>query len=863
MKKAFAVFMCMTLLTATLFSVRAIPASAALEDGGMTAEMDVLCQLGVLNAKASTASVTKSVMAEGINKIFNSDGYADKYFEGQNLSKPLLGGQAAMILVDILGYSPEVKVNGGKDADAYIRKARQLKIVGSGGLKAAEELTAERYAEMLYIAIVKTPLMRQELYGEVENYKVDRNATLLSEQMEIRVIEGIVQSVGKFTLMSADEGNAGHMTVGGNSYKIDETHNNYEYLGCLAEVYVNDDNKVCAFAASADNERLKLASEDISAATMNSVTYYSGNKKKTAKLSPTVDIMYNRELMTSYTPNDFTCADCNYIFIDNNSDGNYEVVMIEYYASAVINQISYNDKTVSLTGGGLIELDEYFEDGRKMYDQKGLELNADMIARSQVLSYMVGKSGKITNIIICSQKETGTVDSFRNDKEYITINGTEYQCTKEYLNNAGQKEVCLGDYVTASFNFLGYIVDIDVGKTGGHTAYFIDIADGDFSGGCRIKLLDEDGEIKVFKTTEKIALNDGRASSSDLLTDKRLTAEGGAKRQLIRYRKNSRNEISAIELADDKAYIGSRANEGFTIDYDFEKNGVLRALSVNGRKLLGAKYVCNEDTIVFHYCTSDETLSYVQNGSSIGTNSNQNLKLYNVNKDYDIQYAVREFTRSFGGWVDYYGDTYMVDYVSRVWNDEANEIEYELNLYDPKGNKKALRTTDGTIVPSIYNIFSGDERLAEVPLKDLKRGSVIQVASDWRGVTGYSLQNMPMADNSEFIFEKITGSGDNYGLTTTMFNGSYLMCYGVVVTRAKYGIIINNHLPTEEETGDGAVFPMEEWNRYIPLEATDKVIVYDKARDVVTPDVAACIREGDHVFIKRSGTAYNGVYVFR
>lgn len=860
MKKVFAVLMCITLLLTTLLSLSSIPASAALEDDEASEEMDVLSQLGVLNAKASAASVTKSVMAEGLNKIFNSDGYADKYFEGQDMSMPLLGGQAAMIFVDVLGYSPEVKVKGGEDPDAYIRKARQIKIVPDGGLKAADELTIGQYAEMMYRALVETPIMRQETYGTFASYKVDKGATLLSDRMNIKVIRGIVQSVGKFNLKSTAEEEPGYMTVSGISYRIDETHNRYEYLGRLAEVYVDDDeNKVRACIVSADNKILKLTSEDISDSTMSSVKYYLENKERNAKLSAAVDIVYNRELMTSYTAADFKRADCNYTFIDNNSDGTYEVVMIEHYTSAVINQISYSDKIVSLTGGGMVELDEYFENGYKMYDQKGLELNADMIARSQVLSYMVGASGKITNIIICSHKETGTVDGFRDNKDYVTINGTEYKCTKEYVSNAKKKEVNLGDYVTASLDFLGYVVDIDVGKTGGRTAYFIGIADAGF-GECSIKLLDEDGEIKVLKTSEKITLNDGRVSSSTLLADKRLTAEGEAKRQLIKYRKNSQNQISAIELAEYRAYVGSRANEGFTLDYDFEKDGILRALSVNGRKLLGAKYVCNEDTVVYHYCTSDEKLSYVQNGSSIGTNSNLNLKLYNINNDYDIQYAVREFKRSFGGWTDYYGDTYMVDYVAQVWNEDSNEMEYELNLYDPKGNKKALRTTDGTIVPSIYNIFSGDNRLAEIQIKDLKRGSVIQVGSDWRGVTSYSLQHMPMTDNSEFIFEKITGSGDNYGITKTMFNGSYLMCYGLVVTRAKYGVIINNHIPTAEE---GAEFPMEEWNRYIPLEATDKVIVYDKERDTVTPDVAACIREGDHIFIKRSGTAYNGVYIFR
>lgn len=137
--------------------------------------------------------------------------------------------------------------------------------------------------------------------------------------------------------------------------------------------------------------------------------------------------------------------------------------------------------------------------------------------------------------------------------------------------------------------------------------------------------------------------------------------------------------------------------------------------------------------------------------------------------------------------------------------------------------------------------------------------------TDYEGSQGLCVEvYAPKADGNDWIFEAIdSATGNEYGLNEKIFNGGYLMSYGEVIKRTRTGIIVNNHVPNEDEKLAGETFPMDKWNRTIPLNITDKVIVYDKTSDRIEIDTAACIMPGDHVFTKRMGTDYRGVFVYR
>ena len=230
--------------------------------------------------------------------------------------------------------------------------------------------------------------------------------------------------------------------------------------------------------------------------------------------------------------------------------------------------------------------------------------------------------------------------------------------------------------------------------------------------------------------------------------------------------------------------------------------------------------------------------------------------MFNVGTGYSPQYIVIDATTNTGGWVDVWEKTYVVDKIFEAYDEENDEVCYRLEYFDGDGNSLSSIVRDGTIISPNGNAMSGDTRFRKVQIKDVPRGTVIQFNDDNNGISSYSIQAMPMEDNSELIFEKASSVGGNdYGVNEYMFNGSSLCSYGKVIKRLSGGIVINNHLPTDVEAAKGGVFPMESWNRTIPLAASDFVWFYDKARNRLEKGNASEILEGDMIFMhRRAGT---------
>lgn len=828
-------------------------------------EISVLSQLGLLDNTEPNSDVSKKTLADGLAKLIGNDIYTNIYFADQDLSKPLRCGQAAMILIDVLGYTEQMRLTGKNtsDANAYMIMARELKLVSEAGLNQYSVLNVKQYAHILYQAVAKTAPLQQVSFGEKNEYKASKNTTLLSERMKIKIVEGVVYGTDAYSITGAGPQNEGYINIGGIVYSIDKGKDRSSYVGKYVRAYVQEEeDNICALIVFKNNDIIKISSVDIAKSSHSEIEYYEENRKRTARLSEAVDVIYNRELLTSYTAADFEIPDSEYTLIDNNDDGKYEVVLIEHYLSRIVQEVAYTTGKILLKDGEILDINEYFDAGYKLYDAQGNAMDFSVLSRTQVLSCLVARSGEYTHMVSSSHKVTGTLKSMREDNKYITIDEQEYECTENYLKNEkGNAEVKIGDRVTASFDITGKIVDIAVSGTDASAGYLIKCGLTSFEK-YSVQILDENGKTRTIPLRDKVSVNGSRMSSKELV-ETRFMKNGEVDRQLILFKENSNGEIANIETAEDKSALGSRGNNGFSLDYDFEKEGALRAINLNGKKILGSKYVVRDNTVVFTVCTNDLDESYVQQGSSIPALTGLNIKLYNVNNDYDIQYAVREFTRTVGSWVDFWGDTYMVDSVYQTLNKDGEAV-YALDMYMPNGKKKTALMEDETITTNEWNIMSGDKSLSKIQAKDLKRGTVVEINEDYSGLTGIAVQHVPKKDGDTLIFEAITSdTGNEYGLNEKTFNGGYLMSYGEVIMRTGTGIIVNNHLPNEEETAEGATFPMDKWNRTIPLNITDKVLLYDSKSDRIEVETAACIMPGDHVFTKRMGTEYRGVFIYR
>lgn len=877
MKRICLILICL----AMAFSNIAVSAADTLDTAADTAaaaveasdKIEPLTQLGVLDTKAPAATVLKSSIVYSLDKITGGN-TAAIYFKDGDLTAPLMYGQAVMVFADFLGYTPYLNMyNRGTDtANSYVLIAKRIGLVSKGSTHSLDTpITVNEYAEMLYRAVCEVSLLRATSYTDNNvNYSSDDSKTVLSEYLNVKKINGILKGIDDISFDANDAEMVDSVKIDSVWYTSKISRELYGNLGMRVDAFVDGDDNILKFIVvkDSDNRIVNLRSSDISESgtSMECISYQKDGSTKTytQKISDEVDVIYNRELITDPTVADFLRKTSDFRLIDNDCDGRTDAVIIEQFKTITVYAISKGDKRILDVYGNVYDFTQYFDDGYKIYNDKGEETSLDIIARYNIVAYLETANGQMKYAVVSKRKVNGVFKAQKNDMEDISIDGEWYKCSEQYIDNRmNLQQVKIGDRVTAFLDHRGYVADIRFTEAGERAAYILG-AKQEKIGSVKFKILDRDSEIKVMELASRVKLNGTAISSESLLNEPVMQENGGLKKQLIMYRENTDGKITQIKTAEEKSEIGSRGYDDFTLNYDTDKSGAVRTLNLNNQKIIGSKYVVTTDSILFNISDNEEDC-YAQEGTAVPINCQLTIKLYNVDENYEPEYMVMQTNRNEGGWVDYWGNIFMVKDIYQGLDDNG-EVSYYLDYYeDVKGSVQTMKINNEHLKTPDYNIMSADARLKQVEFKDVPKGSLLFLTSDYRGIYSFALQHMPMEDNSEYIFEtKTSVNGNEYGIDERTFNGQYLFSYGEVIGRVEAGIVVNNHAKlTNDEIAAGKTFPMQEWNRVIPLVPSDRVLLFDKTKNEIYLETADCILPGDMVYTKRSNVTYNGVFVYR
>ena len=833
-------------------------------------KIEILTDLGMIEKYEPNADVTREMMVNAVEKLYGMPSY-NRYLEERDMSLPVLYGQMLMILVDMTGYYPYIDMYklDANDCEAYLDIAIKSGLTDRRMGEFDAPVKVEDYAELLYNALMEVDLLKFRYEDGNKQYYVDDDNTLLKEALELDYKDGIVTGVNMTSFDSRESGRKNAIAVDGVWYSYTTDKDPMSYLGLRVRIFYDDEEDI-VYSISVNrqkNEVITVSSGDIYTDTVKklSLSYQpDGKKKKSIDISTDADFIYNRKLLKAYTENDLKLDDCDYRFIDNNADGKVDVIIADQYGTFMVDAVIVEDEKLIDTGGNVYEFENYLSKGYKIFNGDKKSVTVEDLGQYNIISYQKSRDGEYTNFIFSAKSETGILSSQTGDWRYVTVSGAEYECLSQYCNNrADFDKITVGDEVKLFMDFRGFVAEIRHINSPVKAGYALN---GYMSGDeiFRFRMLTEDGAIEVFETAQKVVLNNKRESSA-MLNKKEVLFDGDKfKPQLILYKASGEGRIFKIETAVDEAGIGHRSDSSqFTLDYDSDRDTPLRILSFNGKKVFGSKYLPDTTTKVFGVST-ELNECYVQNGSSLGTGTSYNAKLYNVGEDYVPQYIVLDISPKMGAWVDWTKKTYIVDGVWQVYDEEEDAVFYQLNLYDGKGNYETRRIRDGELKTPGGNPLSGDERLRKVMAKDLKKGTVLQFNDNKYGISSISVQAIPMSDNSEKMFEKSNSTTSyEYGIDTYIFNGSSICAYGEVLARIPAGIVVNNHIPTSVEAAQGGVFPMESWNRVYPLTASDRVWFYEKSSDELRFASASEIIEGDMIFMHRSGGTINTAIIYR
>lgn len=437
-------------------------------------------------------------------------------------------------------------------------------------------------------------------------------------------------------------------------------------------------------------------------------------------------------------------------------------------------------------------------------------------------------------------------------------------------------KVDIGDDVSVFFDAFGRVVEMIPYETVKQYAVIMGIDKKSEFGEHRIKYLSQhDGVVKGV-IASNFTLNGVKVTADSLFsTNSNLffNSDGSLKEQIVIIRANSEGKVTLIETAKVVNEFGKVGYDGFTLNYE----ATMSKVTNNGTIVLDSKYIADNDTICFNVCTDDDERCYV--GTAISGNSFSG-QLYNVDTDYHIGVVLYPFssTSVTHGWVNVNSAMYVVESVGEImhpykegetavcvyaWNGGTlHTLVCEEPEHTPATNKynymawtsgEYNKSTEGRALQSDVT-----DRWMTTKWKDLPQGAVISVVQNNGLVTRFIIHFMP---DCQYVFEGIEDNtvsdsvligAWSYGINEKKYMGETLISYGVVQKLTRFGLVVNNHLPYETEGGPAA-FPVEIWNRSVPVPLDTSIYIFDSqnARNPIIRGTVADVQVGDKVLIRR------------
>lgn len=666
--------------------------------------------------------------------------------------------QAVKMVVCALGYEPMAADRGGWSA-GYTSVAADI-----GLTKGMSSSVRGDIAVLIYNALT-TPVMEQTSYGSDARYEIldgtgNKEYKTILTKRNIYIATGIVGDTFnkdeikfKVTRNSKDGEFEADKTVTfliGNSNIANYTHQE-------VEVYVAEDDDeytVLAVKAAKKTETFTLISDDIESVSENKITYYvdslNSSKTKTLTIDADAVIEYNKAkiaITDNVTAAETVVAeigtkdDVEIVFIENDGDSSYDVVVMTEYVSAVVETVNISKDKITL-GGRTVTFD--FDDDNKTYiflDDEGNELTLADFEEDDVVAYVSDtenpkdadylKIVKLSNSVII-----GTVDSVQNNKQIVTINNEEYKV----IDTAVWNQISTpGTEGTFYVGLTGKIIYFDGSAVVGKYGYIIGAGTDGWNDEIVIKMLTSKG---IDRYTLRTSLTDKTGFDIDDYIG-----------ETVEYKINSQGLISSLNILD-------------TTAFDSKYNA--------DTEILNGKYL-DKNTLVFVIDAEDKNESYVTDMNYFVDEGTYGGEIYvrygevkivvvtssNTLYDSDTGFAIVTGTSVLAKNDD---TVFAVDYVQ---DEEKGTIYFEDYTYEEGKNKFPTGTVfvfkadaDGYVKETGYKIVA---TIANSDFVEVEYEEDEPFGKEVTTVFGYIENNTREANNKG---ELITVKGDTYVIST-------------------------------------------------------------------------------------------------
>ena len=603
------------------------PAALAKTEKRYESREALLVSLGLLK-EDKDGYITNAELESAVSRMSGTSGFGYGKPEEAALTDVVLAE-----LTGVLGYPKEQK---------YYSE------VSKGAALSEKYISKDIFVKLLYNTLTAERIKITHFEGDKPVY--EKEGTILKDIFDVEKVTAVVEADS-----TAYVGEAPETALAGNEILIGKITakcdlNTKEYLGRNAEAYIrlaeNDDTKGELLAIEKIKiEEIKKTSEVIDGATTSKKLVWLDKEReelKSKEIPKNAVVIYNGKRLGTAWGQEwslFTPGDGEVNLIDNNSDGNVDVVMIWNYNLYVVDYVSTEREMIfcrDFSYGTAIELEDknYY-----IFDGDGNKLSLAEISPYNVLCVTDTNENDI--YIACSKKEPAE-GFYRRSGFSIYVGNDKYSIGNSGLYNFNTFSD--GDMVRVYFDIYdrtAYIVRVSENEYAFlNKAYYDEGEDEPMY----LKLYTSDGNILKKELADKVKVinEDGETvyqkNKSGNNSFSVLFGLISGRHELIKYKENKLGKINRITFARSK--IGRDIPDttgGFDLYY--------ADMSSGSADFKEAKYLQN--CFVSRYRVTKNTLLF-----SVEENKNEpekfkKLSMSDLNGDSDYYVMIYDVNNRF------------------------------------------------------------------------------------------------------------------------------------------------------------------------------------------------------------------------
>lgn len=561
-------------LPAAFADEKSAPVQEALvSDTGLKAAR-VLSELGFLWENYNpTAGMTRKELAEVCVRLLGIDAAVtgEAYFSDVALNLPCAGYVYAAVNNGVLEFMKGAEFEPDKKVtyDELLRAVETMLgynmltdcsewsslysyavskgLSDSVSLRSGASVKSEYAAIIVYNALDAARVVAVS-FGSEPEYKLSTDDTIL-DYHDITKGKGVVTATSLTALGGENPTGEDEIGINNTVYKADDDCTGL--IGRNVEYYVKYDASeyTVLYAAEYKSSTLEIKADDIVDASVRAIKYESKSTEKIVDLPSDIEVIYNSQCVFDYTSDMLRPGNGTVTLIDNDDDGEYDIVITQEYRNYIVDDIRKSSYSVTdLDTGEVLVLD------RDKYDHYVLEKNGtsaefDDIKRYNVIS-AYQSDGYIKAVISDSAVPAVIVSVDSEENCIATDGGDEYKCSAEFDISI----LKIGEELTLLTDFCGLAAGVNKSGFGTRRAgVLINVRNDWETEETIIKIFTEDNTWVNFTAAEKVKINGEYVYSDALVNDSTLYADGTIGGVAVLYKLNSEGKLKELEPAGAKA----------------------------------------------------------------------------------------------------------------------------------------------------------------------------------------------------------------------------------------------------------------------------------------------------------------------